>query len=137
MAESVALLVDEVFPQRSARQLVLRAPYSLRFRFASRLEVIGRVLGFVYRCIAIHLIKKAGFSRKTAQACVFTLIQRLGSALNVNIHFHMLFLDWVYIKHPKARCTSVRCRHRPEPSLPDSPRSWRSVSVDTWNARDC
>jgi len=25
-----------------------------------------------------------------------TLIQRFGSALNLNIHFHMLFLDGVY-----------------------------------------
>jgi hypothetical protein len=27
-----------------------------------------------------------------------TLIQRCGSALNLNVHFHMLFLDGVYIK---------------------------------------
>ena len=26
-----------------------------------------------------------------------TLIQRFGSALNLNIHFHMLFLDGVYV----------------------------------------
>jgi len=30
-------------------------------------EVMGRVLGIVYRCIATHLARKAGFSRKTAQ----------------------------------------------------------------------
>jgi hypothetical protein len=38
--------------------------------------------GIVYRCIATHLIKKAGFSRKTAQAGAVTPIQRFGSALN-------------------------------------------------------
>ena len=53
---------------------------------------MGQVLGIVYRGIATHLIKKAGFSRKTAQAGAVTLIQRFGSALNLNIHFHMLFL---------------------------------------------
>ncbi|MEX5147036.1 MULTISPECIES: transposase, partial [Enterobacteriaceae] len=26
-----------------------------------------------------------------------TLIQRFGSALNLNVHFHMLFLDGVYV----------------------------------------
>jgi hypothetical protein len=26
-----------------------------------------------------------------------TLIQRFGSALNLNLHFHMLFLDGVYV----------------------------------------
>jgi hypothetical protein len=44
-----------------------------------------------------HLIRKAGFTRKTAQAGAVTLIQRFGSALNLNVHFHMLFLDRVYI----------------------------------------
>jgi hypothetical protein len=58
------------------------------------------VLGIVYRCIARHLIKKAGFSRKTAQAGAVTLIQRFGSALN--IHFHMLFLDGVYVDQPNG-----------------------------------
>ncbi len=46
---------------------------------------MGQVLGVVYRCIATHLIKKAGFSRKTAQTGAVTLIQRFGSALNLNI----------------------------------------------------
>ena len=27
-----------------------------------------------------------------------TLVQRFGSALNLNIHFHMLFLDGVYVE---------------------------------------
>jgi hypothetical protein len=67
MAESAALLVDEVFPEQPVRQWVLSVPYPLRFLFASRPEVMGRVLGIVYRCIATHLIRKAGFSRKTAQ----------------------------------------------------------------------
>ena len=29
-----------------------------------------------------------------------TLIQRFGSALNLNVHFHMLFLDGVYVERP-------------------------------------
>jgi hypothetical protein len=57
---------------------------------------MGRVLDIVYRCIATHLCGKAGFYRKTAQAGAVTLIQRFGSALNLNVHFHMLFLDDVY-----------------------------------------
>ena len=61
-----ALPVDEVFPEQPVRQWVLSVPYPLRFLFASRPAVMGRVLGIVYRCIATHLISKAGFSRKTA-----------------------------------------------------------------------
>jgi len=33
-----------------------------------------------------HLIKKAGFTRKTARTGAVTLIQRFGSALNLNLH---------------------------------------------------
>ena len=52
------------------------------------------LLGIVYRCIATHLCKKAGFSRKVAQTGAVTLIQRFGrsgapGALNLNIHFHV------------------------------------------------
>jgi hypothetical protein len=61
MAESAALLVDEVFPDQPVRQWVLSFPYPLRFLFASRPAIMGRGLGIVYRCIATHLIKKAGF----------------------------------------------------------------------------
>jgi hypothetical protein len=81
MAESAALLVDEVFPEQPVRQCVLSVPFPLRFLFASRPEVMGRVLGIVYRCIATRLIKKAGFSCKMAEAGAVTLIQRFGSAL--------------------------------------------------------
>ncbi len=49
-----------------------------------------------YRCIANHLIKKAGLTHKTAKTGGITLIQRFGSALNLNVHFHMLLLDGVY-----------------------------------------
>ena len=67
------------------RQWVLSVPHPLRFLFASRPAVLGQLLGIVYRCIAIHLTRKAGFFRKSAQAGSVTLIQRFGSALNLNM----------------------------------------------------
>lgn len=100
MAESAALLVDEVLPQQPMRQWVLSFPYPLRFLFATRPVIMGQVLGIVYRVIATHLIKKAGHTHKTARTGAVTLIQRFGSALNLNIHFHMLFLDGVYVDRP-------------------------------------
>jgi hypothetical protein len=100
MAESAALLVDEVLPEQPIRQWVLSFPFQLRFLFASSPELMCRVLGIVYRDLSAHLIKKAGFTRKTAQTGAVTLIQRFGSALNLNVHFHMLFLDGVYTTTP-------------------------------------
>jgi hypothetical protein len=98
MAESAALLVDEVLPEHPIRQWVLSFPFQLRYLFASRPELMRKVLGIVYRAIATHLTNKAGFTRKTAQTQTgaVTLIQQFGSALNLNVHFHMLFLDGVY-----------------------------------------
>lgn len=70
---------------------------------------MGRVLRI--RCIATHLIKKAGFLRKTAQTGAVILIQRLCNALHLNIHIHMLFLDGVYIERPdgtlRFRCVKA------------------------------
>ena len=97
MAESAALLVDEVLPHEPIRQWVLSLPFQLRFLLASRPAITGQVLGIVYRVISTHLVKKAGYSTKTARTGAVTLIQRFGSALNLNIHFHMLFLDGVYV----------------------------------------
>jgi len=79
------------------RQWVLSFPFQLRFLFASHSGVMGEVLGIVYRVITSYLINKAGLTHKTAHTGAVTLIQRFGSALNLNIHFHMLFLDGVYI----------------------------------------
>ena len=76
---------------------MLSVPFPLRFLFASNPKVMSRVLGIVYRTIATHLAHKAGFAKPMAQTGAVTLIQRFGSALNLNIHFHMLFLDGVYI----------------------------------------
>ncbi len=40
-----------------------------------------------------YLIKKTGFTIASgAKSGAVMLIQRFGSALNLNIHFHMLFL---------------------------------------------
>ena len=58
MAESAALLVDDVLPHEPIRQWVLSFPFQLRFLFASRPELMGQVLGIVYRAIASHLIIK-------------------------------------------------------------------------------
>ncbi|MCP4270644.1 MAG: hypothetical protein GY781_01580 [Gammaproteobacteria bacterium] len=58
MAESAALLVDEVLPHEPMRQWVLSFPFQLRFLFASRPELMGKVLGAGYclsrNCIPPH-----------------------------------------------------------------------------------
>jgi hypothetical protein len=43
MAESAALLVDEVFPKVPIRQWVLSFPFQLRFLLARHPELMGKV----------------------------------------------------------------------------------------------
>jgi hypothetical protein len=55
-------------------------------------------------------------TRKTAQTGAVTLIQRFGSALNLNVHFHMLFLDGVYTTTPwgKSRFHRINAPNQQE-----------------------
>ena len=119
MAESAALLVEEVFPEQPVRQWVLSVPYPLRFLFANRPEVMGRVLGIVYRCIATHLIKKARFSRKTARTGAVTLIQRFGGTLNGAVRFRLMKLpskQLAVTDRDGSRTDDQPCRARRLPS---------------------
>ena len=113
MAESARHLVEEVFGPRPVRQWVLSVPVPLRFLFASKPEAIGPVLGIVHRVIAGWLAAQTGVDRASAQCGAVTLIQRFGSALNLNIHFHMLWLDGVYqedIEQPQRKPRLHRAR---------------------------
>jgi hypothetical protein len=67
------------------------------FLFASQPAVMGKALGIIYRAIATHISKKAGYTKTAAHTGAVTLIQRFGGAINLNVHFHMLFLDGVYV----------------------------------------
>jgi hypothetical protein len=112
MAESARHLVEEEFGPRPVRQWVLSFPYPLRFLFASEPEAIGPVLGIVHRVIAGWLADQAGVERASAQCGAVTLIQRFGSALNFDIHFHMLWLDGVSknVEQPQRKPRLHRAR---------------------------
>lgn len=85
------------FPERPVRQWVLSVPYQLRYLFATEPQVITKVLAIVHRAIGTWLIKRAGLTVKSgAQTGAVTLIQRFGSPLNLNPHFHLLYVDGVF-----------------------------------------
>ncbi|NRB41420.1 MAG: transposase [Pseudomonadales bacterium] len=92
---------DHIFPHQPVRQWVLSLPFTLRFLLAAKPELITPVLKIIVRAISSVLIKKAGLTHNDSETGAVTLIQRFGSALNLNIHYHMLFLDGAYIK-PKT-----------------------------------
>ena len=97
MVESAAHLVDHVFPEAPVRQWVLTFPFPLRFLLAAHPEALSQVLAVVQRGISTFVIQRSGLTVASgAKTGAVTLIQRFGSALNLNIHLHMLFLDGAY-----------------------------------------
>jgi hypothetical protein len=96
MAETAAHLVDRVIPPVPVRQWVLSFPIPLRILFAAQPQLLAPLLQVIHRVIASFLIKQAGLKRRDANTGAVTLIQRFGSAANLNIHLHCLMLDGVY-----------------------------------------
>jgi hypothetical protein len=68
MAETAALLADEVLPERPLRQWVLSLPHALRFLLATDPDALTLVLGVVYRTISRHLIGTSPRFREASRA---------------------------------------------------------------------
>ena len=96
MSESAIHLVDEVLPVKPIRQWVLSFPIQIRLLLAVRPKIMTEILNIATGTISTHLCKKAGFKKPQAKTGAVTLIQRFGGSINLNIHFHQLFLDGVY-----------------------------------------
>ena len=83
-------------PHVPVRQWVLSLPIPLRLLLASQPQLLTPVLQVVQRVFTRHLLGQAGLEPDEAESGAVTLIQRFGSAANLNIHLHCLVLDGVY-----------------------------------------
>jgi len=96
MAETAAHLVDHVIPHVPVRQWMISFPIPLRHLFATQPQLLSPVLQVIHHALSTFVIKHAGLTHAQAQTGAVTLIQRFGSAANLNIHLHCLLLDGVY-----------------------------------------
>jgi len=96
MSRTAAHLIDHVIPHVPVRQWVLSLPIPLRVLLAAQPKLVTPVLQVVQRVIARHLLQAAGLEADEGHAGAVTLIQRFGSAANLNIHLLGLLLDGVY-----------------------------------------
>ena len=96
MAETAAHLIDHVIPHVPIRQWVMSFSIPLRHLFATHPHLLSPVLQVINRAISTFLIKQVGLTHAQAQTGAVTLIQRFGSAANLNFHLHCLMLDGVY-----------------------------------------
>jgi hypothetical protein len=97
MAEHAATLVDHLLPQVPVRQWVLTLPYRLRYRLAWDHALCRAVLGvFARTLLAFYARTARARGIPDGQTGTVTVIQRFGSGLQLNVHFHTLVLDGVF-----------------------------------------
>jgi hypothetical protein len=97
MAESAAHLVDHVLPEVPIRQWVISFPWPVRYLLARRPALCRAVRRIFLRAVFALYRKRAAQEGITAgRTGAINRIQRFGSALNLNVHFHALVLDGIY-----------------------------------------
>lgn len=98
MADTAAHRVDRVPPEVPIRQWVLTLPYPLRYRCAYDAKLTSEVLRAFVRSLFAELRRRARrkWGLPAEQCGAVSFIQRFGSALNLNVHFHTLALDGAY-----------------------------------------
>jgi|GEM_PF-1745857 len=93
MAVQAAHLLERVLPHGPIRQWVLSMPFDLRFLLASQPKIITAVLRtFIHSIFSYY---RNANSKLHCDAIAF--IQRFDSALNLNVHFHVVVLDGGYL----------------------------------------
>jgi hypothetical protein len=107
MADTAAHLVDRVLPAVPVRQWVLSLPHALRYRLAYDHRLCSAVLRLFIRAVFGALRRRAraacGGAGRSAACGAITFVQRSGDALNLNVHFHSLVLDGVYLEGAEGR----------------------------------
>jgi hypothetical protein len=104
MTAHAAHLVEAVLPRVPVRQWVLTRPYRLRYRLAWDHGVTRAVLGVYARVLQDFYVRRArqgGIGR--GRTGMLTVIQRFGSGVNLNVHFHTLVLDGVFAELAPGR----------------------------------
>src|SRR5437870_5243345 len=100
MAQTAAHLVEQVIPWVQTRQWVVSVPIPLRYWTASSQDLTAHVHTIIRRTIAQYYVNQAvqrGLERATVHPGSVTFIQRFGSALQLNVHYHLLFLEGVFL----------------------------------------
>jgi len=96
MSQGAAHLMERVFPRVPVRQWVLSLPMPLRFRLAWDGLLCREVLAVFLAEVFAHLRRATGISDGRCGSVTFE--QTFGSALNANLHFHVLVADGAWSK---------------------------------------
>jgi hypothetical protein len=107
MADGAARLVDEVLAEVPVRQWVCSLPWRLRYAMGYDRKLCADVLDafIVSLCRSLRRRAKSRLDLGSVEDALFgavTFIQRADSSLRLNVHFHCLVLDGVYVRDDKG-----------------------------------
>jgi putative transposase/transposase-like zinc-binding protein len=100
MAQMAAHLVEQVVPWVPTRQWVVSVPVPWRYWMASSQDLTAKVHTIIRTTIGQYYVNQAmthGHERAHVHPGSVPFLQRFGSALNLNLHFHCVFLEGVYL----------------------------------------
>ena len=103
MAGTAAAVVDRVLPDVPVRQYVLSLPFELRKLAAFEapaLTALGRI--FVDAIFGSYRARAKRRGLEEVQCGAINFVQRFGSSLNLNVHFHVVVLDGVWTRQAGA-----------------------------------
>ena len=90
-------LTDHVLPRVPYRQWVFTLPYRLRFLLSRDPRRLTIVQGACIRALFAHVRKRArAMGLQATHPGAITFVQRFGSALQLNVHFHVVMPDGLF-----------------------------------------
>jgi hypothetical protein len=112
MVDTAALLVDQVIPDVApVRQWVLSLPYRVRLLCAHDPAALSAVRRILVRAVSGYYERTAKrLSKPLPRTGAVAFVQRFDSALRLNVHLHVLWLDGVY-SHEPGRGGVEWCQH--------------------------
>jgi hypothetical protein len=105
MAQMAAHLVEQVLPWVPTRQWVVSVPVPLRYWMAASQDLTAKVHTIIRTTIGQYYVNQAvqrGLERASVHPGSVTFLQRFGSALQLNLHFHCVFIEGVYLDRTAA-----------------------------------
>jgi hypothetical protein len=98
MNETAIKLTEDMLPEVPIRQWVLSFPFFIRYLMAFDPKVVTAILRIHTSTISgwYKGRHKRDYNQGSLHSGSVTAIQRFGGALNINPHFHSLFLDGAY-----------------------------------------
>jgi hypothetical protein len=112
MVDTAALLVDQVIPDVApVRQWVLSLPYRVRLLCAHDPMALSAVRHILVRAVSGYYERTAKrLGKPLPRTGAVAFVQRFDSALRLNVHLHVLWLDGVY-SHEPGRGGVEWCQH--------------------------